>query len=87
MIHTAAHFCPRGPPDYLACSAASESWPVQAQSSHIADRALAAFIIIHAALKRSRRLQFYSARPDLNERMPHFQARALGPGADWALSG
>ena len=50
-------------------------WGVQAHSSHIADRALAAFIIIHAALKRSRCLRSYAARPDLQARMPNFQVR------------
>ena len=49
----------------------------QAHNSHIADRALAAFIIIQAALKRSRRLQSYAARPDLNSRMPNFQVQTL----------
>ena len=48
---------------------------MQAHSAHIADRALAAFIIIHAALKRSRCLRSYAARPDLNSRMPNFQVR------------
>ena len=45
--------------------------------AHTADKALAAFIIIQAALKRSKRLQAYSMRPDLNERMPHFQVPSL----------
>ena len=49
---------------------------MQAHSSHIADRALAAFIIIHAALKRSRCLRSYAARPDLQARMPNFQVRS-----------
>ena len=45
----------------------------QAAAVHMADKALAAFVIIQAALKRSPRLQQYSQRADLNERMPDFQ--------------
>lgn len=44
------------------------------QSVNQADRALAAFVIIQAALKRSPRLRSYSLRDDLNSRMPNFQA-------------
>jgi hypothetical protein len=44
-----------------------------AQARELADKALAAFIIIHAALKRSQRLFDYSLREDLNKRMPNFQ--------------
>ena len=47
---------------------------LQAAAVHMADKALAAFVIIQAALKRSPRLQQYSQRADLNERMPDFQA-------------
>lgn len=39
----------------------------------LADKALAAFIIIQAALKRSERLAVFSRRDDLNKRMPNFQ--------------
>jgi hypothetical protein len=39
----------------------------------MADKALAAFVIIQAALKRSQRLFAYSQREDLNKRMPGFQ--------------
>ncbi|KAK9817269.1 hypothetical protein WJX72_012075 [[Myrmecia] bisecta] len=54
----------------------------------LADRALAAFIIIHAALKRSRRLAEYSLREDLNARMPNFQVRmGFGLHAGWAIEG
>ena len=44
-----------------------------AQRDNTADKALAAFVIIQGALKRSRRLQAYSVRKELNDRMPHFQ--------------
>ena len=40
----------------------------------LADKALASFIIIQAALKRSERLSTYTKREDLNKRMPNFQA-------------
>lgn len=39
----------------------------------LADKALAAFVIIQAALKRSQRLSLFSRRKDLNARMPNFQ--------------
>ncbi len=51
-------------------------WPA-AQACDLADKALAAFIIIQAALKRSRRLHRYTLREDLNRRMPGFSVRAL----------
>ena len=43
------------------------------QARDLADKALASFVIIQAALKRSRRLHVYSLREDLNKRMPNFQ--------------
>ncbi len=43
------------------------------QARDLADKALAAFIIIQAALKRSRRLHAYTLREDLNKRIPNFQ--------------
>ena len=47
--------------------------PAKQVARDLADKALAAFIIIHAALKRSHKLQQYSRRRDLNARMPNFQ--------------
>lgn len=41
----------------------------------LADKALASFIIIQAALKRSQRLSVFAKRPDLNERLPNFQVK------------
>ena len=41
-------------------------------SAALADKALAAFVIIHAMLKRSRRLQTFCDRPDINARFPGY---------------
>jgi hypothetical protein len=46
---------------------------MQVQARDLADKALASFVIIQAALKRSRRLHHYTLREDLNKRMPNFQ--------------
>ena len=40
------------------------------------DKALASFVVIQAALKRSRRLWAYTQREDLNMRMPNFAVSA-----------
>ena len=45
----------------------------------LADKALASFVIIQAALKRSQRLSVFVKRPDLNQRMPNFQASNFIP--------
>ncbi|KAK9837998.1 hypothetical protein WJX74_009322 [Apatococcus lobatus] len=59
-----------------------------AAAVHMADKALAAFVIIQAALKRSPRLQRYSQRQDLNERMPDFQVKmGFGLHIGWAIEG
>ncbi|KAK9833593.1 hypothetical protein WJX84_006069 [Apatococcus fuscideae] len=59
-----------------------------AAAVHMADKALAAFVIIQAALKRSPRLQQYSQRADLNERMPDFQVKmGFGLHIGWAIEG
>ncbi len=42
------------------------------QARDLADKALASFVIIQAALRRSRRLHAYTLREDLNRRMPGF---------------
>lgn len=42
------------------------------QARDLADKALASFVVIQAALKRSRRLWAYCQREDLNQRMPNF---------------
>lgn len=46
------------------------------QANSVADRALASAVITLAALKRSRRLQQFCRRSDIQRRMPGFQARA-----------
>ena len=43
------------------------------QARNTADRALAAFIIIQAAIKRSSCLKRFCCREDLNARMPNYQ--------------
>ena len=45
------------------------------QASDLANKALAAFVIINAALKRSRRLHRFTLREDLTRRMPGFTVR------------
>ena len=50
-------------------------WALQARD--LADKALASFVVIQAALKRSRRLWAYCEREDLNQRMPDFAVSAL----------
>ncbi len=42
----------------------------------LADKALAAFVIIHAMLKRSRRLQTFCERPDIKARFPGYAVRS-----------
>ena len=46
------------------------------QARDLADKALASFVVIQAALKRSRRLWAYTQREDLNMRMPNFAVSA-----------
>lgn len=46
------------------------------QARDLADKALASFVVIQAALKRSRRLWAYCQREDLNQRMPSFAVSA-----------
>lgn len=62
------------------------------QARDLADKALASFVIIQAALKRSRRLHVYSLREDLNKRMPNFQVHVqqfqpqVDPGSSiWSM--
>ena len=46
-------------------------------SAALADKALAAFVIIHAMLKRSRRLQTFCERPDIRARFPGYAVNPL----------
>lgn len=56
--------------------------------THLADAALASFIIIQSALKRSAKLQEYSGREDLNARLPGFSVRmGFGLHVGWAIEG
>ena len=48
-------------------------------SAALADKALAAFVIIHAMLKRSRRLQTFCERPDIKARFPGYAVRCIVP--------
>ena len=47
----------------------------------MANKALAAFVIINAALKRSRRLHRFTLREDLTRRMPGFTVRPVDLGS------
>ena len=72
-----------------AKAAALDSPPSDdATVTHLADAALASFIITQAALKRSKQLQGYSAREDLNARMPNFCVKmGFGLHVGWAIEG
>lgn len=55
---------------------------------NVADNALAAFVIIHAALKRTAEIKKYSMRDDLNKRMPDFTVKmGFGLHVGWAIEG
>lgn len=55
---------------------------------NVADNALAAFVIIHAALKRSAKIKKYSMRDDLNRRIPDFTVKlGFGLHVGWAIEG
>lgn len=54
----------------------------------IADHALAAFVQIQVELKRSRKLQQYAMREDLNVRLPGFNVQmGFGLHVGWAIEG
>lgn len=54
----------------------------------VADNALASFVIIHAALKRTSNIKKYSLRDDLNKRMPNFSVKmGFGLHVGWAIEG
>jgi class 3 adenylate cyclase len=56
--------------------------------THLADAALASFLVIQAALKRSKKLQGYNGREDLNARMPNFSVKmGFGLHVGWAIEG
>lgn len=61
---------------------------LQWQVREVADRALAAFVVIQAAIKRSQRLQSFCQREDLLERMPGYQVKmGFGLHVGWAIEG
>lgn len=49
----------------------------RARAEKLGDNALAAFVIIQAMLKRSRRLHDFCNRPDLNTRLPNYTVSSL----------
>jgi class 3 adenylate cyclase len=56
--------------------------------THLADAALAAFVVVQAALARSPKLAAYARRADLNARMPGFAVRmGFGLHVGWAIEG
>lgn len=58
------------------------------QIREVADRALAAFVVIQAAIKRSERLQSFCQRADLLQRMPGYQVKmGFGLHVGWAIEG
>lgn len=58
------------------------------QIREVADRALAAFVVIQAAIKRSQRLQSFCQREDLLSRMPGYQVKmGFGLHVGWAIEG
>lgn len=61
-----------------------QNWQIR----EVADRALAAFVVIHAAIKRSQRLQAFCQRADLLQRMPGYQVKmGFGLHVGWAIEG
>ena len=61
---------------------------MQWQIREVADRALAAFVVIQAAIKRSERLQNFCQRADLLQRMPGYQVKmGFGLHVGWAIEG
>eukprot|EP00887_Chlorella_sp_A99_P003219 scaffold9.g3219.t1 len=75
-------------PTFGASPMARGSAALQDEIQAIADAALASFVIIQSALKRSHRLQAYAEREDLNERLPGFQVRmGFGLHVGWSIEG
>ena len=61
-----------------------QNWQIR----EVADRALAAFVVIQAAIKRSQRLQTFCQRADLLQRMPGYQVKmGFGLHVGWAIEG
>jgi class 3 adenylate cyclase len=59
-----------------------------AKARRLADQALASFVVVQAALRRSARLAELCARPDVQARLPGFQLRmGFGLHVGWAIEG
>ena len=62
--------------------------PTPPKARELADKALASFVIIQAALRRSRRLAEIAARPDVQARLPGFEVKmGFGLHLGWAIEG
>ena len=72
-------------------SSAAQSFSLEEKREVIhlfGDNALASFVVIHAALKRSTRLWRYAQREDINRRMPGYQLQmGFGLHIGWAIEG
>jgi class 3 adenylate cyclase len=78
----------RGSGNSRASLASTGSSAAGEEAMLIADAALASFVIIQAALRRSAKLHQYSQREDLNERMPGFSIKmGFGLHVGWAIEG
>ncbi len=84
-------FPPEVAPEDVALIAAGEpprDPGAAAAIGDVADAALAAFVLINAALRRSARLAAYSANPRLNARIPNFRVKmGFGLHVGWAIEG
>jgi len=76
-------------PDNLELAAASLPDEKRESVAHLADRALAAFVVIHVALKRSPRLKQFCEREDIRARMGNDFQVSMGFGlhVGWAIEG
>jgi len=75
--------------DNLALAAANLPDEKREGVAHLADRALAAFVVIHVALKRSPRLKQFCMRDDIRARMGDNFEVSMGFGlhVGWAIEG
>jgi class 3 adenylate cyclase len=84
-------FPPEVAPEDVAAMAAGETPrdpAAAAAAAEVADAALAAFVQINAALRRSGRMASYAANPRLNARIPGFRVRmGFGLHVGWAIEG
>ena len=72
----------------LATGGTPKDPAVAAAAARVADSALAAFVLINAALRRSPKMAAYAANPRLAARMPGFRVRmGYGLHVGWAIEG